>query len=82
MLDVESKCTKLLSCACLYATLWTVAHQAPLSMGLSRQEYKSGSLCPPPGDLPAPAIKPLSLLFPALAGRFWESRHPRVNMIK
>ena len=36
----------------LFATLWTVTHQAPLSMGFSRQEYWSGLPCPPPGDLP------------------------------
>ena len=42
---------------------WTVAHQSPLSMGLSRQEYWSGLLCPPPGDLPDPGIK---LMSPAL----------------
>ena len=41
--------------------LWTVAHQAPLSMGFSRQEYWSGLPCPPPGDLPDPGIKPMSL---------------------
>ena len=41
--------------------LWTVAHQAPLSMGFSRQEYWSGLPCPPPGDLPDPGIKPISL---------------------
>ena len=34
----------------LFATLWTAAHQAPLSMGFSRQEYGSGLLCPPPGE--------------------------------
>ena len=39
-------------------TLWTVAHQAPLSMGSSRQEYGSGLLFPSPGDLPNPGIKP------------------------
>ena len=38
----------------LFATLWTVAHQAPLSMGFFRQEYWSGLPCPPPGDLPDP----------------------------
>ena len=43
-------------------TLWTIAHQAPLSMGLSRQEYWSGLPCPPPGDLPDPGIQLLSLL--------------------
>ena len=38
-------------------TLWTVAQQDPLSMGFSRQEYRSVLLCPPPGDLPDPGIK-------------------------
>ena len=49
----------------LSATLWLIAHQAPLSKGFSRQEYWSGLLCPPPGDLPHPGIKPRS---PALQG--------------
>ena len=40
------------SCVQLFATLWTVARQAPLSMGFSRQEYCSGLPFPPPGDLP------------------------------
>ena len=39
---------------------WTVAFQAPLSMGFSRQEYWSGLPCPPPGDLPNPGIEPRS----------------------
>ena len=51
-----------------YATPWTVALQAPLSMGFSRQEYRSGSSCPPPGDFPNPGIKPASLTSPAFAG--------------
>ena len=42
----------------LFATLWTVALKAPLSMDFSRQEYWSGFPCPPPGDLPSPGIKP------------------------
>jgi len=42
------------------ATVWTAAHQAPLSMGFSRQEYCSGLPCPPPGDLPNPGIEPRS----------------------
>ena len=54
----------------LFVTPWTVAHQTPLSMGFSRQEPWSGSSCPPPGDLPDPAIEPASLMSPALAGRF------------
>ena len=52
----------------LFATPWTVARQAPLSMGFSRQEYWSGLLCPPPGDLPDPGIKSASS---ALAGKFF-----------
>ena len=52
-------------------TSWTVALQAPLSMGFFRQEEWSGLLCPPPGDLPDPGIKPTSLTAPALAGGFF-----------
>ena len=47
---------KLLSHVQLFATLWTIGHQAPLSMGFSRQGYWSGLPCPPPGDLPNPGI--------------------------
>ena len=54
----------------LFATLWIIAHQAPLSMRFSRQEYWSGLPCPPPGDLPNPGIEPTPLRSPALAGRF------------
>ena len=42
----------------LFVTPWTIAHQAPLSVGLSRQECWSGLPCPPPGDLPNPGIEP------------------------
>ena len=59
------------SCVQLFVTLWTVARQAPLSVGLSRQEYWSELQCPPPGALPDPGIKPVSLLSPALTGRFF-----------
>ena len=59
------------SCVRLFATLWTVAHQAPLSMGFSRQEYWSGLPCPPPGDPPNPGIEPTSLMSPALAAGFF-----------
>ena len=52
----------------LCVTLWTVALQAPLSMGFFRQEYWSGLPCPPLGDLPDPQIKPASLKSPAMAG--------------
>ena len=50
--------------------LWTLACQAPLSMGFSRQEYWRGLSCPSPGDLPHPGIEPVSLTSPALAGWF------------
>ena len=55
----------------LLVTLWTVAHQAPLSMEFSRQEYWRGLPCPPPGDLLDPGVTPASLKSPALAGRFF-----------
>ena len=50
----------------LFATLWTVAHQAPLSMGFSRQEYWIGLPYPPPGAIPNPGIEPESPASPAL----------------
>ena len=55
----------------LFETLWTIAHEAPLSMRFSRKEYWSGLPCPPPRDLPNPGIKPASLMSPALAGGFF-----------
>ena len=58
----------------LFATPWTVAHEAPLSMGFSRQEYWSGLPCPSPGDPADPGIKSMSLLSPALAGGFFNIR--------
>ena len=67
-------------CACLlsfvkivllFVTLWAVAHQAPLSMGFSKQEYQSGLPCPFLGDLPDPGIETASLTSSALAGRFF-----------
>ena len=63
-------CAKLLSRVQLFVTPWTVALQAPLSMGFSRQEYWNGLPCPPPEDLPDPGIEPESLASPALAGGF------------
>ena len=54
------------SCARLCATQWTVTLQAPLSIGLSRPEYWSGLPFLPPGDLPNPRIKPVTLVAPAL----------------
>ena len=72
-----------LPCACmfnslsrvwLFATLWAVACQAPLSMGFYRQEHWSGLPCPPPGDLSDPEIEPTSLMSPAVAGGFFTTR--------
>ena len=79
----------LLSCfshVSLWAALWTIVYQAPLSVGLSRQEYWRGLLGPPPGDLPNPGIQPVSLcllhcwvgsLPPAPPGK--PSLHPDVS---
>ena len=55
----------------LSVTPWTIAHQASLSMGFSRQEYWSGLPCPSRGHLPNPGIEPASLTSPALAGGFF-----------
>ena len=66
--------TSMLSCFShvpLFATLWTLAHQALLSLGFSRQENWSGLLFLPPGDLPDPGIELMSLTSPAVAGRFF-----------
>ena len=68
-----------LSCVCLFATPWTVAHQASLSMGFPRQEYWIGLPFPPPEDLPNPGIEPMSLKCPALAGRFFTTAPPGAN---
>ena len=51
-----------------FATSWTAAHQAPLSMGFPRQEYWSGLSFPSPGNLPNPEIKSM---FPELSGGFF-----------
>ena len=67
-------CVYMLSCfnrVQLFVTPWTVACQAPLSMGFFRQEYWNRFPCPPPGDLPNAEIQPGSLKSPALAGRFF-----------
>ena len=55
----------------LFVILWTVAHQDPLFMAFSRQEYWSGLPCPPPRDLPKPEMELASLMPPALAGGFF-----------
>ena len=60
----------------LFETQWTVAHQAPLSTGFSRQEHWDELPCPPPGDLSNSGIEPGSLMSPALAGRFFTTEPP------
>ena len=89
--------TKIHCCCCccyscrfsrvwLYVTPGTVAHQAPLSLRFSRQEYWNRLPCPPPGDLPNPGIKPTSLMSLALAGGFfttsaaWEAPNPLLSL--
>ena len=64
-------CSVAQSCPTLCAAPWTVAHQAPLSIGFSRKEYWSGLPGPPPGDLPNPGIKSMSLMSPAWAEQFF-----------
>ena len=59
----------------LFATPWTVAHQAPLSIGFSRQKCRSDLPCPPPGDLPDPEIKLVSPVSPALQADFLPLSH-------
>ena len=83
-------CVCVFVCVCVHthfssvwlcATLWTVAYQACLSVGFSRQEYCSGLPCPPPRDLPNPEFKSTSLKYSALAGGFfttsntWEAQN-------
>ena len=61
----------LQSCLILCDPMDCSTRQAPLSIGFSRQEYWSGLLCPPPGNLPSLGIKPLSLMSPASPWRFF-----------
>ena len=65
-----------LSCVRLFETLWTIAHQAPRSIGFSRQEYWSGLSFPPPEDLSDPGTELESL---ALAGGFFTTEPQDVN---
>ena len=70
------------SCVRLFVTLWITARQAPLSMGFFRQEYWSRLSCPPPGNLPKPRIKPMSLLSPASTGGFFATVWPGKLLLK
>ena len=79
-------CAKPLSRVRCFATPWTVSRQVPLSISFSRQEYWGGLSCSPPGDLPNSRIKPVSLMLPALAARFfttsttWEAPGGNIEM--
>ena len=76
------------SLVCLFVTPWTVAHQAPLSMGFSRQECWSGLPFPSPEDLPNPGIEPAPLASPALPSVFfitsvmWEAQSSALHHLK
>ena len=59
-----------------FVTLWAGAHQAPVSIGFSKEENWSRLPCPLPGDLPDSGIKPTSLMSPALAGGFFTTSTP------
>ena len=73
-------CAWLLSCVQLFMTPWTIAHQVPLSMGISPgQEYWSGLPCHPPGDLPKPGMEPRS---PALKADSLLSEPPGRPILK
>ena len=62
----------------LFTNPWTIAHQVPLSVEFSKQEYWSGLLFPIPGDLPNPGIKSMSLASPSLAGGFFTTEPPEI----
>ena len=72
----------VLSCVRLFATPWTAAHQAPLSMGFRRQEYWSGLPFPSPGDLPNPGIKPRPPALQADSLPSGKARQGNVYLIK
>ena len=65
-----------MTCVQNFAKLWTVAHQAPLSIEFSRQEYRRGLPFPTPGDFPNPGIKVAYLESPTLTGRFFNTPPP------
>ena len=75
---LDKHCACMLSCSDMSSSLWPqwrrgliVAHQTPLPIRFFRQEYWSGLLSSPPGDLPNPETEPMSLMSPALASRFF-----------
>ena len=70
-------CVRVLSYVGLFATPWTVARQAPVSIEFSSQEYWSELPFISPGDIPNPGIKLVSLMSPGLADRFFTTEPPR-----
>ena len=72
---------KSLSCVRLFMSPWTVAHQAPLSMEFSRQEYWIMLPFLPPEDFPDSRVKPMSLLSLALAGRLFTTQPPFIKRV-
>ena len=68
-----------LSCVQPFAGPWTIAHQAPLSVEFSRQEYWSGLPVSAPRNLPNPGVKPMSLMSPAMAGRVFTTSATKVE---
>ena len=72
----KSSLCESLSHVQLFVTPWTVAHKAPLSMEFSSQDYCRGLPVPISGDLFDPEIEPMSLVSPALAGRFFTTASP------
>ena len=66
----------------LFVTPWTVAPQAPLSMGFPRQEYRSGLPFSAPADLLDPGIEPVPSVSPVLAGKFYTSEIPGKSFYK
>ena len=75
-LERVSPSAQSLSCVQLFATPWTLTHQALLSMGFPRQEYWSGFPFPFPGDFLDLRIQLVSLVFPALTGGFFSTVPP------
>ena len=75
--DPECMCAKSLQLCPTLCDLWTIAHQAPLSVGFSRQEYWGALPCPSLGNLPNPGIKPVSVTSPVLEGRFFTTGLPK-----
>ena len=69
-------CVCVLTHIQLFASPWTVAHQTPLSMGFSRQEYWSRLPFSASGDVPDPGVKPTFLVSPALAGELFTTEPP------